>query len=106
MRLDIYQAETARTAAAQAAIFQAARDILRSGRPLTGLGACRTWGVESENRPQRDQFLPDLQPNSRAIGQKDGKKWAAAVDLQPTIRKSDRLLVACCTPCKSAQKTP
>ena len=29
----------------------------------------------------------------RAIGQKDGKKWAAAVDLQPTIRKSDRLLV-------------
>ena len=72
----------------------------------TALGACRTWGVESENRPQRDQFLPDLQPNSRAIGQKDGKKWAAAVDLQPTIRKSDRLLVACCTPCKSAQKTP
>ena len=63
------------------------------------LGACRTWGVESENRrfrqnrPQRDQFLPDLQPNSRAIGQKDGEKWAAAADLQPTIRKSDRLLV-------------
>ncbi|MBA3904711.1 MAG: hypothetical protein C0522_13745, partial [Rhodocyclaceae bacterium] len=56
------------------------------------LGACRTWGVESENRPQRDQFLPDLQPNSRAIGQKDGEKWADAVDLQPTIRKSDRLL--------------
>ena len=62
------------------------------------LGACWTWGVESENRrfrqnrPQRDQFLSDLQPNSRAIGQKDGKKWAAAVDLQPTIRKSDRLL--------------
>ena len=56
------------------------------------LGACRTWGVESENRPQRDQFLPDLQPNRRAIGQKDGKKWAAAVNLQPTIPKSDRLL--------------
>ena len=56
------------------------------------LGACRTWGVESENRPQRDQFLPNLQPNSRAIGQKDGEKWAAAVDLQPTIPKSDRLL--------------
>ena len=65
---------------------------------MRALGACRTWGVESENRrfrqnrPQRDQFLPDLQPNSRAIGQKDGKKWAAAADLQPTIRKSDRLL--------------
>jgi len=36
--------------------------------------------------------LPDLQLNSRAIGQKDGEKWAAAVDLQPTIPKSDRLL--------------
>ena len=56
------------------------------------LGGCRAWSAESENRPQRDQFLPDLQPNSRAIGQKDGEKWAAAVDLQPTISKSDRLL--------------
>ena len=70
------------------------------------LGACRTWSVESvleerrsQNRPQRDQFLPDLPPNSRAIGQKDGvleerrsQKRAAAVDLQPTISKSDRLL--------------
>jgi len=36
--------------------------------------------------------LPDLQPNSRAIGQKDGEKWAAAVDLQPTTSKSDSLL--------------
>ena len=56
------------------------------------LGACRTWGVESENRPQRGQFLPDLQAHSPAIGQKDGEKWTAAVDLQPTIPKSDRLL--------------
>ncbi|GAB1387547.1 hypothetical protein MASR1M59_26950 [Melaminivora sp.] len=45
--------------------------------------------------------MPDLPPNSRAIGQKDGvleerrsQKWAAAVDLQPTISKSDRLLAA------------
>jgi hypothetical protein len=29
-----------------------------------------------------------------AIGQKDGEKWAAAVDLQPTIPKSGRLLGA------------
>ena len=36
------------------------------------LGACRTWGVESENRPQRGQFLPDLQAHSPAMGQKDG----------------------------------
>jgi hypothetical protein len=26
------------------------------------------------------------------MGQKDGEKWTAAVDLQPTILKSDRLL--------------
>ena len=57
----------------------------RAGRWSAGfagtLGGCRTWGVESENWPQRAQFLPDLQPNSRAIGQKAGEKWAAAVDL-------------------------
>ncbi|WP_372826933.1 PAS domain-containing protein, partial [Polaromonas sp.] len=47
------------------------------------LGACRTWGVESENRAQRGQFLPDLQTHSPAMGQKDGEKWTAAVDLQP-----------------------
>ena len=56
------------------------------------LGARRTWGVESENRPQRGQFLPDLQPHSSAMGQKDGEKWTAAVDLQPTFPKSDGLL--------------
>ena len=56
------------------------------------LGACRAWGVESENRPQRGQFLPDMQTHSPAMGQKDGEKWTAAVDLQPTIPKSDRLL--------------
>ena len=58
------------------------------------LGACRAWSVDSENWPQRAQFLPDLQPNSRAIGQKDGEKWAAADNLQPTTSKSDRLLDA------------
>ena len=63
-----------------------------TGRNLFSLGACRTWGVESENRPQRGQFLPDLQAHSPAMGQKDGEKWTAAVDLQPTIPKSDRLL--------------
>jgi adenosylhomocysteine nucleosidase len=30
----------------------------------TALGACRTWGVESEKRPQRGRFSPDLQPTS------------------------------------------
>ncbi len=56
------------------------------------LGGCRTWSVESENRPQRGQFLPDLQPHSPAMGQKDGEKWTAAADLQPTISTSDSLL--------------
>ncbi len=36
--------------------------------------------------------MPDLQPHSPAMGQKDGKKWTAAADLQPTISKSDSLL--------------
>ena len=27
------------------------------------------------------------------MGQKDGEKWTAAVDLQPTTPKSDRLLL-------------
>ncbi|MFN9726261.1 alpha/beta hydrolase [Acidovorax sp.] len=39
---------------------------------LDHLGACRTLSVESENRPQRGQFLPNLQPHSRAMGQKGG----------------------------------
>ena len=56
------------------------------------LAACRTYGVDSENRPQRGQFLPDLQAHSPAMGQKDGEKWTAAVDSQPTFHKSDRLL--------------
>lgn len=39
MNLDIYQAETASSAAAQAAIIEEARTILASGRPLTGIEA-------------------------------------------------------------------
>ncbi|MGD9774207.1 PD-(D/E)XK nuclease family protein [Diaphorobacter sp.] len=65
---------------------------------LRAPGVSRTCSAESENRrfhqnrPQRAQFSPDLQPNSRAIGQEDGEKWAAAVDLQPATSKSERLL--------------
>ncbi len=66
----------------------------RLAQSARALGACRTWGVESENWPQRGQFLPDLQPHSGAMGQKDGEKWTAAANLQPTIPKSDRLLEA------------
>ena len=69
-------------------------DTVRCSETLQGMtpGGCRTWSVESENRPQRGQFLPDLQPHSPAMRQKDGEKWIAAADLQPTISKSDRLL--------------
>ena len=55
------------------------------------LGACRAWGVDSEKRPQRGQFLPDLQTHT-AMGQKAGKKWTAEAVSQPTIPKSDRLV--------------
>ena len=66
------------------------RPIVVAGR--IRLAACRTLVVDSENRPRRGQFLPDLPPHSPAMGQKSGEKWTAAVDLQPTIPKSDRLL--------------
>ena len=56
------------------------------------LGACRTWGVASEKRPQRGQFLPDLQAHSATMGQKAGEKWTAEAVSQPTIPKPDRLL--------------
>ncbi|MBC7215699.1 MAG: hypothetical protein AB7E10_06560 [Burkholderiaceae bacterium] len=52
-------------------------------------------GVESENAPQRDQFLPDSPPHSGAMGQEDGKKWAVAAHSQPTTPKPDRFLEAC-----------
>ena len=58
----------------------------------SNLGGCRAWGAESENRPQRGQFVPDLQAHSPAMGQKDGEKWTAAVGLQPATPKSDSLL--------------
>ena len=59
---------------------------------LPFLGACRTLDVDSENRPQRGQFLPGSQAHSTAMGQETGEKWTAAADLQPTFPKSDRLL--------------
>ena len=64
------------------------------GGPVGSLGVCRTWGVDSEKRPQRGQFLPDLQAHSPAMGQKAGEKWTAEAVSQPTIPKPDRLLEA------------
>ena len=72
------------------ALYDAAMQPL----PRASLGACRPLGVDSENAPQRGQFLPDSPPHSGTMGQEDGKKWAAAAHSQPTIPKSDRLLGA------------
>jgi len=38
------------------------------------------------------------------MGQKDGEKWTAAVDSQPTLPKSDRLLETPNLDCKSLNK--
>jgi len=58
------------------------------------LGAWAAEGVESENRPQRGQFLPNLPPHSPAMGQKDGEKWTAAGGLQPTTLLPPRLPIS------------
>ena len=68
------------------------RKLKEALRVLGDLGTCRTWGVDSEKRPQRGQFLPDLQAHSLTMGQKAGKKWTAEAVSQPTFPKSDRLL--------------
>ena len=56
------------------------------------LGACRTWVVDSEKRPEPGQFLPDLQAHSPAMAQKPSEKWPAEAVSQQPIPKSDRLL--------------
>ena len=48
----------------------AAAANLALSRLAAVLGACRTWGVDSEKRPQRGQFLSDLQPHSCSYGAK------------------------------------
>ena len=55
-------------------------------RSLSGLGR------RSENWPQRGQFLSDSPLIAIAMGQEADEKWTAAVNLQPTLPKSDRLL--------------
>ncbi len=56
------------------------------------LAACRTWGIDSENQPQRGQFLPDSQASSLAISQEDGEKCTDEVGWQPAIPQFDGLL--------------
>jgi hypothetical protein len=61
-------------------------------------GGCRTWRVDQRKpevspkcTPARTVFA-GFAAHGRATGQKNGKKWTAAVDLQPAISKSDSLL--------------
>ncbi len=54
-----------------------------------------TQGVESEHRPQREQFLPDLQANSQGIGQKDGENWTAARRDNRRMPSPRRLFALC-----------
>ncbi len=71
------------------------QEMRRHGRfeALTrGPGACRTWGVEAKFGPSEDSFCRICRPIALAMGQKAGEKWTAAVKLQPTFPKSDRLL--------------
>ena len=43
-------------------------------------------------RPRGDSFCPVRRPIAEAMGREAGEKWTAAVSLQPTLPKSDRLL--------------
>ena len=77
------------------------RALLRletDGSPIIGtpvvLAARHTRFVGSDNQLQQGQFLPGLQAHGSAMGPKDGEKWAAAADLQPTTPKSESLLGA------------
>ena len=63
------------------------------------LGACRAWGVEAFTEcgvakigPSEDSFCQVRRLIAEAMGQEAGEKWTAAVNLQPTLPKSDRLL--------------
>ena len=62
-----------------------------SGR---GLGACRAWGVEAKIGPSEDSFCQGRRLIAIAMGQEADEKWTAAVNLQPTLPKPDRLLGA------------
>ena len=63
------------------------------------LGACRAWGVEAFTEcggakigPSEDSFCRIRRLIAIAMGQEADEKWTAAVNLQPTLPKPDRLL--------------
>ena len=56
-------------------------------------GVTRLLTLDEQQNRFSIEIDKNIQPHSPAMGQKDGEKWTAAVDLQPTLPKSDSLLV-------------
>ncbi len=56
------------------------------------LGACRTWGIESEKVAERGQIVTISPAHSGTMVQESGEIWTAKTRLQPILPKSDRLL--------------
>jgi uncharacterized protein YutE (UPF0331/DUF86 family) len=103
MRLELYQAETARVAAEQAAIFQSVRDILETGRSLTPLeqaGLLHALQIGIENAIGKakhwlkaaDQVVPisgydvfQAMVNQGNISPEDLPTWNALIGLRNRI---------------------
>jgi uncharacterized protein YutE (UPF0331/DUF86 family) len=103
MRLELYQAETARIAAEQSAILQSARNIIFSGRALTALeqgGVLHALQIIIENAigkakhwiKVREQVVPvsgyeafKLLANNGLVAQEDLPAWNALIGLRNRI---------------------
>ena len=57
------------------------------------LGACRTWGIESEKAAEQGQIVTISPAHSGTMVQESGEIWTAETRLQPILPKSDRLLL-------------
>ena len=66
-------------------------------RSLSGLGReAFTECGGAKFGPSEDSFCQVRRLIAMAMGQEAGEKWTAAVNLQPTLPKSDRLLARLC----------
>ena len=103
MRLDLYQAETARIAAEQQALLNAARSIIESGKPLSALeqsgvlhalqiiienaiGKAKHW-LKASNQPVPVSAYDAFQAlaNIGAISQDSLPEWNAVIGLRNRI---------------------
>lgn len=103
MRLDLYQAETARIAAEQQALLNAARSIIDSGKPLSALeqsgvlhalqiiienaiGKAKHW-LKASNQPVPVSAYDAFQAlaNIGAISQDKLPEWNAVIGLRNRI---------------------